>query len=307
MSSGAKLGVAPKTGVAESAVLEQSEWIVSKESIPQLESSTSALTNIISNSNNPHAQVISYCFSKSLGANSDIIACFKLYGSPETAKSYLSENEQEAERNTKALMKFSAGICLGVPENDDQLIAEMKFGLGAEINVHHKGTLYNPSALKTKWQVENPGLKPHMDKAVLLEIRLESKKGNAKELNAATESWLKSLDTNFMILSYYIVYKPWWQKSLGLDAISVNILYISPATFAPFAPRSKLAEIRGKCKNIEMIVTTRHWNDNTELSELIEYFDESSFPVIERREILGGFLVHPIFTQQWKGVGFLIV
>ena len=45
-----------------------------------------------------------------------------------------------------------------------------------------------------------------------------------------------------------------------------------------------------------MVVTAQNWADE-ELHDLVEYLADSHIPLLERKRVFAGFLIHPAFCQ----------
>ena len=290
------------------------------------------LSAAVTQEQDPRTGVVTYAFTCALGATVETetgaaeepssICMLELFADSDAAASHLTENEGEAmvEMFQSSLSLVPGGATVvNVNEDDKALQASLHFSTGATraqeaTDAERReacralgdqstrfvwpaaGRVINAGALTNKHMVRYPALRPPGDAGVVLELRADPE---TAEAGAATKAALCSAvpqhDQGFVSC---FVSASWWPCQ-NPHACGMFILAGRPQGVKALIYRSALAaalKAAGGC--LKLVVTAQNWADQ-ELLELIEYFADSQIPLMERRRLFAGFLIHPAFCQPW--------
>lgn len=283
------------------------------------------LSDAVTQQNDPRTGVVTYAFTCAFeGAQEEprYISMLELFADSDAAATHLSENEGEAmvEMFQSSLSLVSGGATVvNVDEDDKALQAGLMFSTSwvkdqeatdAERREACRaagdqstrfvwpaaGRVVNAAALANKHMVRYPQLRPPGDAGVLLEIRAETE---TAEVGAATKLALsKAIPQHDQGFVSCFVCDAWWAGAKK-HAVGMLILAGRPQGVKALIYRSALsAALNAADGCLKLVTTAQNWEDE-DLLELIEYFADSQIPLIERRRLFAGFLIHPAFCQPW--------
>jgi len=193
---------------------------------------------------------------------------------------------------------------------------------GAVLPVVRAGKLFDPALIANKW-IDKYGdrMRPDSHKLVALEMWLEplsTDEGQVK-LMAALDKALTKLGTQ---VSAVVLTNEWskatWGSPVDPDGVAPAtppppaqpfssdalifhvILQVNDTITNHCLSRSTLSAVKEATKRAAVTYTAQDWS-NSMHAEVVEHLNECGLPVVEERELLAGFLLHPMYCAGWTG------
>ena len=288
------------------------------------------LADAVTQEQAPRTGVVTYAFTCALdedagdegpGQEPRRISMLELFADTDSFSTHLTENEGEAmvemfqtslqlvpggatvfncDENDKALhagLVFTAGVADEEVTDAERRAATIALGDQSTRFVWPKaGKVLNAQALNNKHMQRFPALRPSGNTSVAMEIRADTETSKSGE--AVKEALCKAIPQHDGAFVSCFVCDAWWPGA-GQHAVGMHLLVAAPGSVKAVMYRSKLAaalEAAGGC--LKLVVTAQNWQDD-ELLDLIEFFSDSHIPLVERRMLFAGFLIHPAFCQPW--------
>ena len=139
-------------------------------------------------------------------------------------------------------------------------------------------------------------LRPSGESGVCLELRAET--GTSESGAAAKEALCRAIPEHDVGFVSCFVSDAWWPGA-AKHAVGMFILVAHPQGVKAMIFRSKLAAALSAADGrLQLVMTAQKW-EAEDLHDLIDYFADSNIPLVERRRLVAGFLIHPAFCQRW--------
>jgi hypothetical protein len=288
------------------------------------------LTTALTQPHAPRAGVVTYAFTCLEGTGGEgeeepsHINMLELFADDDAAASHLTENEGEAmvemfqsslqlrpggatvvnvnqdDKQLQAALDFSSGLHAMRQESTDTEVREARRALGDQSTRFvwpAAGRVINSSALANKHMERFPDLRPPGDSGVLIELRAEPE---TAEAGAATKEALCKVipqhDTGFVSC---FVSDAWWAGA-SKHGVGMHMVAGRPDFIKALVYRSALAAARDATSGtgLTLVLTAQDWEAEP-LLDLIEYFADSQIPLVQRRRLFAGFILHPCFCRPW--------
>ena len=172
------------------------------------------------------------------------------------------------------------------------------------------GALCNPAALHSPLFKRYPKLRPKRDRGVMLELHCEPAAGKRGAVVAALRRVCKiskdgrmSKDVHNILTA--VITKAWWplaQPYTAAGALGCRVVSTGVLGMKTQFSNDICAAVRDACAEVRCVLTAprQEW-EGEDLAELAEQLEDRSIPVIDRRELFAGFLLHPGHSQD--GIG----
>ena len=98
----------------------------------------------------------------------------------------------------------------------------------------------------------------------------------------------------------YFVCRPWWlhRKDISWDhGVGLFVISTDPDSLLFQLTRSRVRRVVNAAERIELTVTAEDWTDPG-LEELLLYFERSGIVAKYHREVVAGFLLHPMYLRK---------